>query len=375
MPDFISKLASRVQERQASLKQTLSDRADAHEDALRDLMGSHWHPLPDGLDTAAPRGPAFAIDGSIRRLNLANGATLFAAQALLIGEGEAETDVDVEIIRGSVRSGSLERFADLFLQRLEIGLARDCAGWIPEGSVIFLDGALYGQLPQLYPLTIEGIDDPLVRQRIERYPEEIIDAYLELFDACRNHGHFLVSVAKTSREGTHAKLWARADGRGTLPLEVPDSEMIYRWTGDRDGFSTPVILGRWGFTRGSRDLIDQGTLTNVPAIVSLFVRLKDYDDAVRVDMPAFCLGDQRCLNDLDGDVVPSDNPNLRTVLQILLDDYGGPDVYNALLYAVDREVRLERRTMNDVYLHLIQRELDLPIRLDRSERRFWHGGD
>lgn len=370
MPDFISKLASRVHERRASLAQTLGDGAHPDEDVLRSLMRSHWHPLPDGLNVGAPRGPAFAIDGSIRRLNLANGAVLFTAQALLIGEGETETDVDVEIIRGSVRSGSLERFADLFLQRLEVGLARDCAGWIPEGSVVFLDGALYGQLPQLYPLTIEGIEDPLVRERIERYPEEIIGAYVELFDACREHRHFLVSVAKTSREGTHAKLWARADGIGTLPLEVPDSEMIYRWTDERRGFSTPVILGRWGFTRGSRDLIDEGALANVPAIVSLFVRLNDYDDAVRVDMPAFCLNDDRCLDDLDGDVVTSDSPHLAGIVQILLDDYGGPDVYNALLYAVDREVRLERRTMNDVYLHLIQRELDLEVRLDRSERRF-----
>jgi hypothetical protein len=373
MPDFISKLASRVHERRASLAQTLGDGVHSHEDVLRRLMRSHWHPLPDGLDRAAPRGPAFAIDGSIRRLNLANGAVLFTAQALLIGEGQTETDVDVEIIRGSVRSGSLERFADLFLQRLEIGLARSCVGRIPEGSVIFLDGALYGQLPQLYPLTIDGIEDPLVRERIERYPEEIIDAYVELFDACRVHRHFLVSVAKTSREGTHAKLWARSDGIGTLPLEVPDSEMIYRWTDERQGFSTPVILGRWGFTRGSRDLIDQGALADVPAIVSLFVRLNDYDDAVRVDMPAFCLDDDRCLDDLDGEVVASATPHLAAIVQILLDDYGGPDVYNALLYAADREVRLERRTMNEVYLHLIQRELsdlEVEIRLDRSERRF-----
>lgn len=373
MPDFISKLANRIVERRDSLTQTLSSDVRADEAVLRDLMQAHWHPLPADLEFGAlNRGPAFAVDGSIRRLNLANGAVLFTAQALFMGEGLTETDVDVEIIRGTVRSGSLERFADLFLQRLEICLAQDHVKWIPEGSVIFLDGALYGQLPQLYPLTIEGIDDPLVRERIERYPQEIIDAYLDLFAECERRGHFLVSVAKTSREATHAKIWADHDGTGRLPLEVPDTEMIYRWTAEAGGFSTPVILGKRGFTGGSRHLIEQGELEDAPAIVSFFVRLKPYDDAVRVDLPAFCVADERRLPAVESEILSQTLPALRNILQILADDYGGPEVYNALLYAVDREVRLERRTMNEVYLNLIQRQLGpgFEIRLDRSDRRF-----
>ncbi|MFQ5855773.1 MAG: DNA double-strand break repair nuclease NurA [Anaerolineae bacterium] len=370
MPDFISKLADRVDERRESLTQTLSTEAEAKEAILGNLMARHWHTLPEDLAAGNQRGPAFAVDGSIRRLNLANGAVLFTAQALLIGEGRTETDVDLEILRGTIPRGSVERFADLLLDRLEIGLARDYGRHVPEGSVIFLDGALYGQLPQLYPLTLEGIEDLPVRERIEKYPQEIIRAYVELFDECRRGHRFLISIAKTSREATHAKIWADHEGLGALPLEVPDSEMIYRWTGYEAGYSTPVILGRWGFTRGSRELIEQGELKDAPAIVSFFVRLADYDDAVRVDVPAFCVGDDRRLGDVEGAVLEPDNPSLHGVLQILASDYGGLEVYNALLYAVDREVRLERRTMNDVYLNLIQRELGCEIRLDRSDRRF-----
>jgi hypothetical protein len=362
MPDFISKLAARIDERRDSLIQTLGTGAEAREAALQDLMARHWHPLPEDLVVGARRRPAFAVDGSIRRVNLANGAFLFTAQALLLGEGRAETDVDVEILRGTIPRGSIERFADLFQQRLEIGLARDYAHHVPEGSVIFLDGALYGQLPQLYPLTIEGVDYP--------FPQDIIQAYLDLFRACRQGHRTPVSIAKTSREATHAKIWIRSEGVENLPLEVPDSEMIYRWTGDRKGYSTPVILGMWGFTRGSRELVEHGDLKDAPAIVSFFVRLEDYDDAVRVDVPAFCLGDERRLGELKGEVLEPDTPALHGILEILAGDYGGPEVYNALLYAVDREVRLERRTMNNVYLSLIQRMLGYPIRLDRSDRRF-----
>lgn len=361
MPDFISKLADRVNERRDSLTQTLSTDAEAKEATLQDLMARHWHPLPEDLAVGAERGPAFAVDGSVRRANLANGAVLFAAQALLIGEGRTETDVDVEILRGTVPRASIERFADLFLHRLEIGLARDYAHHVPEGSVIFLDGALYGQLPQLYPLTIEGVEYP--------FPQDIIQAYLELFETCREGFRIPLSIAKTSREATHARIWAKAESM-ELPLEIPDSEMIYRWTGYRAGYSTPVILGKWGFTRGSRELIDRGELKDAPAIVSFFVRLADYDDAVRVDVPAFCVGDERRLGEVDGELLTLDNPALHGILQILASDYGGLEVYNALLYAVDREVRLERRTMNDVYLNLIAGVLECEIRLDRSDRRF-----
>lgn len=359
MPNFIDKLTLRVGEKTDALSETLRREAKAREETLRRLLAHHWHEFPSGLDTTEQR-PAYAVDGSFRRANLANGAYLFVAQALLMGEGVEETAVEVEILRGSTPRASVERFADLLLQRLEVGLARQYVTRIPQGGVLFLDGALYGQLPQLYPLTIEGVPYPL--------PDEILDAYLQLFQHCRQRQIYLISIAKTSREATHSKIWQR-EADLPLSLDIPDSEMIYRWT-DRAGYSTPVILGRWGFTRGSRELLKREELSRAPAIVSFFVRLADFDDAVRVDIPATAVGCEVCLGEVRGEILDLDRHDLRPILQVLAADYGGLEVYNALLYSVDREVRLERRMMNEVYLKLIGRKLECEIRLNRSERRF-----
>ncbi|MFQ6057735.1 MAG: DNA double-strand break repair nuclease NurA [Anaerolineae bacterium] len=360
MPNFIDKLTLRVEEKAGALSETLRREAEAREEALRQLLAQHWHELPSDLEATDQR-PAYAVDGSLRRANLANGAYLFAAQALLMGEDIEETAVEVEILRGSTPRASVERFADLLLQRLEVGLACQCASQVPEGSVLFLDGALYGQLPQLYPLTIEGVRYPL--------PDEILNAYLQLFQHCCQRRIDLISIAKTSREATHSKIWQR-EAKVPIPLDIPDSEMIYRWTDSRAGYSTPVILGTWGFTRGSRELLKREELSRAPAIVSFFVRLSDFDDAVRVDLPATALGSDVRLGDVSGDILDLDRHDLRPVLQVLAADYGGLEVYNALLYTVDREVRLERRMMRDVYLKLIGQKLGCEIRLDRSERRF-----
>jgi hypothetical protein len=364
MPNFIDKLSEQVRSKRDELRATLNRDATPEERKLQKLVRENWHPLPNGL-VAASRRPAFAVDGSIGQAHLANGAYLFAAQALLLGEGLEETMVDVKILRGSTPRSSVERVADLLLQRLEVGLARDHASRIPSGGVLFLDGALYGQLPQLYPLNIEGIPDPL--------PEDTLAAYLDLFRQCRERGVLLISVAKTSREATHSKIWLgeheqQTSGSSTL-FDIPDSEMIYRWTDERAGYSTPVILGKRGFTRGSQELLRREEMRPAPAIVSFFVRLADHDDAVRIDTPAFCVGQDRRLVDLEGEILV-DTPELSPILEALAVDYGGLEVYNALLYTVDRQVRLERSRMIDVYLPLIRDIADCEIRLDRSERRF-----
>ncbi len=360
MPNFIDKLVLKVQEKADKLSQTLRSDAEAKEEALRQLLERHWHPLPQDITAMKrPDRPVFAIDGSMRRANLANGAYLFVAQALIIGEGIEDTAVEVEILPGSTRRSSVERFADLLLQSLEVGLARDNVDKLPQGSILFLDGALYGQLPQLYPLTIEGTP--------YSFPEEILAAYLYLFQRCRKRDIRLISIAKTSRDALLSRILQESEGLSPI-LDIPDSEMLYRWTDGRAGYSTPVILGRWGFTRGSQELLRRAEVRNASAIVSFFVRLSDFDDAVRVDLPAFCVGSDTRLGEVKGDIL--DHRTVGEILQMLAGDYGGMEVYNALLYSVDREVRLERRMMKDVYLKLIERELGCEIRLSRSERRF-----
>jgi hypothetical protein len=94
-----------------------------------------------------------------------------------------------------------------------------------------------------------------------------------------------------------------------------------------------------------------------------------------VDLPAACIGRTETIGEIEKDAEllldsPADTQSITQILEMLAADFGGLEVYNALLYSVDREVRLKRTMMDEVYLKLIQDILGEEIRLDRSERRF-----
>ena len=368
MPNFIDKLTLRAQEKAEKLSETLRKDARPEEVALRRLVRQNWHPLSEDLSRESHLHAALAVDGSIGQASLVNGAYLFVAQALCIGEGVEETLVEVGILRGNTKEGSVKRFSDLLLQFVEMRLARQCIDRLLDGGVMYLDGALYSRLPQLYPLRIEGLDDT--------YPQDTLQDFLYLFNQCNRQGRSinLISIAKTSREDTHAKIWQQAAKIKTA-LDLPDSEMIYRWARDKEdravkGYSTPVILGTWGFSGGRRRLLQEADLGRAPAIIAFYVRLADFDDAIRVEVPACCLGDSRTLSELEAEVLDLSQYDVRPILEILNKDYAGLEIYNSLLYAVDREVRLRRQRMREIYLRIIEGAIGYPIRLNRSERRF-----
>lgn len=387
MPNFVEKFSRRVEDKTLWLSLTLRREADVGERELQRLVEDNWNPLPSpkrpplngngSLNGHAPpssgygpdveRLPAFAVDGSVRRANLVNGAYLLVAQALCLGaDGFEDSDVELEILRGTADRSTVERFADLLLKQLEIRMATQCLPVMPYGGVLFLDGALHGQLPQLYPLRLElDVDAP---EDLYDFPELILGNYLYLFNQTRERKIRVVAVAKTSREATHCKLWQAEVGMD-VPTTVPDSEMIHRWTGGMPGYSTPVILGRRGFTGGSEALLDDPRVADAPAFVSFFVRLAEGDDAMRIDIPAYCVECDDRLADLDAQVLDP-RYDIAPIIRLLQADYGGFEVYNALLYGVDREVRLNRTMMSEVYLRLIAELTGCEVRLDRSDRRF-----
>jgi hypothetical protein len=51
-------------------------------------------------------------------------------------------------------------------------------------------------------------------------------------------------------------------------------------------------------------------------------------------------------------------------------DHTTPRLYNTGLYVTDRLVRLSRATVDEKYLPLLRDTLGVPLRLNRSERRF-----
>ncbi len=371
MPNFIDRLGDELSQpaKKKELRQTLTESATEQEQSLQALVKKHWHKLPQ--TKSAERRPAFAVDGSRAVRHLANGAYLFVAQGLIVGEADGkrleETAADVQILPGTAETPFVERFAELMMHALESRLAREFAEQMPKGSVLFMDGALYGMLPQLYPLGSEP-----------EYPEKILNDYRRLFHLCEGGELVLVSIAKTSRDATHTKVWWERTNKGAMPYEISSSEAIFRWTERAAGFSTPILLGKRAFAKQPEAVV-QARVANDPAIASFFVRLADFDDALRIDVPAVCIGRKERIGDIEAEeeILLDDSKELQSIfpiLELLLADYGGLEVYNALMYSVDREVRLRQEIMDEVYLGLIQNTLgpDVEVRLDRSERRF-HG--
>ncbi len=376
MPNFIDRLNEKLTDEniKAELKQTLIDKAFAHERALQDLVERHWHsPLPQIEN--AERRPAFAVDGSRAVRHLANGAYLFVAQALIVGDQRGErieaTDVDVRILPGNTDTAVVERYAGLMMHRLEVRLAQAQAKQMPVGSVIFLDGALYGQMTSLYPLE-ENADSPLPDD-VRDLPQTIVNIYLDLFKTCAERQLVLISIAKTSHEDAHGEVWWReAYPNEKMPHKISDTEMIFRWTDRKSGHSTPVLFGSTSTFRGGRRNLFEN-VTDVPAIISFFIRLADFDDALRIDVPASALGRAETIGDVKIEQL-IDPAQIEPVIKLVQSDYGGLEVYNALLYSVDRQVRLRQEIMDQVYFGMIKGALeqdhDVEIRLDRSERRF-----
>lgn len=373
MPNFIDRLNEQLADKRKrdELRRTLAHNAMPHEEDLRNLLRKHWHtPLP-----VARKGklyPAFAVDGSRAVRHLANGAYLFVAQALIMGEGKEASEVDVRILSGSTDAAVVERFAGLMMHRLEVSLACQFAKEMPSGSVVFMDGALYGQLTALYPLE-EDTENPLP-DYVRELPQIVIDLYTDLFSCCRKRDLTLISVAKTSHEVGHSEVWWRHEhGNQDIPRVISDSEMIYRWTNKSAGYTTPIIFGQKSFHRGTRRRLME-SLRSAPTIVSFFLRLEEFDDALRIDVPAFCIGHEKTIGEVE-DAYLIDVADIEPILELLAADYGGLEVYNALLYSVDREVRLRQEVMDEVYLSMIESSLredhqDIELRLDRSERRF-----
>jgi len=367
MADFLDKLTAAVQSNRDELARFLRSDAAQVEVDLQRFVQAHWNPLPK-LSTGN-YCPAYAVDGSIGQTDLDNGCYMVVAQALCLGDGAfEEASADVRVLPPATPRASAARFADVFQRNRELYLACEMVNRVPEGGVIFLDGALHGVLSQLYPTyqLVEVID-------LQEFIVQVLENYLYLLHTARERGVRLIAVSKTSREATHCKLWLRAQpdhGEADVPDDLSDSSMIHRWTDSRPGVSEPVVLGTWGFTGSSADLLDRQDVRASPAVVSFFVRLADFDDALKIDIPAHQAGVAKNLADVRGEVLDGGVAAIRPTLEILAADYGGLEVYNSLLYSVDREVRLKRSVFNDVYLPVISEALGCDIRPNRSQRRF-----
>jgi hypothetical protein len=178
-----------------------------------------------------------------------------------------------------------------------------------------------------------------------------------------------------------------------LDPDYLDTEILFWWKRDETGYTTPLLLGEYAIEKevrlmngkaesyrerffGQIEPKKRDWATKViekipysPAIVMFHIIPSLESQPLRIDIPACCLGINKKIMDVGPFGFINYNTVDRVVEQIVI-DFGGRDVYNALLYIVDREVRLGAKPVDQVYRSVLSRELGIPIEYDRSSRRF-----
>ncbi len=390
MPAFIEQFAACISREQSRLSVAFGSSTDGpHEEALRDAIGRSWRSLSATPGSSARR--VFATDGSqaIRHFN--NGWSVIVCQALCIGPEFESSSVDVRFVRSTMPDGVLNRYAGLLMRRLEIRAALDNVDRA-AGGVMCLDGSLHAALPHLlYPLASEEDRDlPLV----------LLESYLDLVDTCASRDVLLVSLSKTSTGSFLAEALLRLNESNRLSGDVKlddapmpslpsDMEVIYRWT-TGPGYSRPLVLGTQGFGDRRSPLISAperivgafedrrfsfperlallDRLASAAATVSSYVRLRQDEDPIRLDVMAASVGVPDRIRDTY--TRWADEAALDEVLSHLADAYGGRSVYHAALYVADRLVRLQNATVDSAYLSIIRAQFGAFVQYDRSRRRF-----
>ncbi|MCB2173354.1 hypothetical protein KQH65_11505, partial [archaeon] len=172
-----------------------------------------------------------------------------------------------------------------------------------------------------------------------------------------------------------------------------DVGILHDLKSQETGYTTPLMLGDYAiakqidqlvenpekyreryFNRVSPERRDWATqvisdIPYSPAIVMFHIIPKAQAQPLRIDIPACSLGIRKKITD----VRPFEfiqPEKVQQVAQQITSDFGGRDVYNALLYIVDKEVRLGVKTVDTVYKSVLGKELGFPIEYDRSTRRF-----
>jgi hypothetical protein len=386
---FAEEFVSEVKKKRESVRFLFNPSINSDvERRVRETFLSHWHPLPSPCEEGVVE---FAVDGSSAMRSLANGTDLFIARALMIGsDGSAYKKLRFEAIRGIPDPELSSLFLRILTDITEIQVVLENLDKIPRGSILLLDGSLYGRYTHITKqLPLEGW---------EGLPLLVYKAIQDLLGASMEWGFTVIGVSKHSKTRALCHALLQELGylvEGETNYEMPDSEMIFRWARfSTSGYSTPLLLGNYAIYRRDIDtMIDNpeafvkryfpslssderkrgarivGGIPETTAIAMFHLLPAWGDSSLRVDVPASSIG----LEDRIKDVKPfrfCDPKAVEGIVGRLLADRGGRDVYNALLYVVDREVRMERRVVDEIYRSILRRELGLNIEYERGARRF-----
>ncbi|SRR5579884_634702 len=402
MAAFTEKFIAELEAQRGHFRAVFSSEACSPlEERLEPRVAASWHELPE---PAAPnRTAVFAIDGSEATRNFSNASWLLICQALLLGPDTEVPSLELRLVPGNVPSAVMDSYCSRLMRWLEVCLALEHIGRL-AGEALVLDGSLYSTLPHLlYPL--EALRGQPSCDADADLPIRLLGAYLDLFEACRQQDVLLLGISKTTQDRvlTHTLLHLPDDiDRISVDMaeqfEIvpdsripPDAEALERWTDGASGWSTPILLGLYSFGRFRETLLSEPSriadsfaacsrhsraqiesiierLLRAPAIATFHVRFADREDCVRVDVPAYALGCPDTLLDLSSGLGPIEP--VEPILRLLRACYGGPNVYNAPLYAVDRQVRLSNDVVDGPLLSILRSVVKPDIRYNRSARRF-----
>ncbi len=353
------------------------------EATLKEELEANWNTLPEPKSVY---GKEFSIDSSSASRTLNNGIDFFIIRALMLGTENYNTPkLRFEMVKGIRDYNVITSFERILRDLIEIEIVLENIEDIPMDSIVLIDGNLYGRFTHLMQeLRLKGWS---------HLPLELLDAMQRLFTECENRGIMLVGVSKFSKTRVLTTALLRHSYPAMTDPDYLDVGILHKWKHGETGYTTPLMLGDYAISKQIKQLEDNpekyrqryfNTISQdkrewatqvisdiplSPAII-MFHMIPHIDaQPLRIDIPACSLGLTKKITD----VRPFEfiNPDTVTeVVQQITSDFGGRDVYNALLYIVDKEVRLGVKTVDTVYKSVLGKELGFPIEYDRSTRRF-----
>ncbi len=361
---------------------------DIHEE-----LDKHWSELPQ---TDANYTNEYAVDSSSAVRSLRNGVDFYITRGLMLGtDNKPVKKLHFDMRQGSVDVSASFNYERILRDWIEIQIINDYIGEVSDNSIILLDGNLHGRYTHLLNIpenNRQTEDGELIENTsLMEQSLDLIHAMQTLYKSCEDRKITLVGVSKFSRTQNFTNALKRKKGYGSSTPVLLDVDVLYRWKEKSTGQTTPLILGvpkgvqKRGLNRLDRiknRLMEkersEDTTRRIqaienyayaPAIIMYHMIASEYRQPLRVDILASCLGRTDTIMECDHlDFLKPDI--VERITSQLVSDFGGRDVYNALLYVVDKEVRLSGKVVDTVYKSLIAKELGVPIEYDRSSRRF-----
>ncbi|HEY3415225.1 MAG TPA: DNA double-strand break repair nuclease NurA [Armatimonadota bacterium] len=327
------------------------------EQSVRDGLVARWQPLPDGPESKPRR--TFAVDGASGSRPLSNGASFLVAQSLVVGPETEESMVVVEVVRGG-DTRNAERLVDHMRQYCEAAVATRCLDRM-AGGMLLVDGSLLADMSHILALGPMRLADGTDLRGL------LVNVFFDLVEGCCARDILLVGIAKTARDTLlHPGL---AEDPGPT-ARLCDAEILMRFGGGAPGFTPPMLFGsaavQVAWDKSAPGLRQRAEA--LPCIAVMYARLAGGEDAVRVDVVGSAIGRAETLFGLTRAWGCAEEA--APIVRRLMAQHGGPNVYNAPLYGVDRMVRLSGKTMDGAYMAMLREATGAKAETDRGARRF-----